>query len=85
MATRIVCKDGLVYVGDLDERRTNTHHIYLLGHQHPVRKSCVQDMFRRTDTWRRVIGDTTVYDAHIRQGGDMWPREFERILYADDI
>jgi len=85
MTTRIICNDGLKYVGKYDERRSTEYHIFLKGHMTPIRKSNIQDMFLFTDKWYRVVGQTCAYDTHIHTGGLLWPTEFDRILYSNDI
>lgn len=81
MSIRVVCKDGLTYVGDLDRRRSNEYRIYLLGHQHCIWKSAMNDMFVfRRKKWRRILGYVCAYDTYIAAGGDKWPAE-----YANDI
>ena len=86
MAIRIVCSDGLTWVGDYDARRSNSHRVYLKGHIHYVWRRKIQDIFVfKDERWRRTMGEITAYDTYIEQGGDKWPSEFFNILYSDDI
>lgn len=81
MSIRVVCKDGLTYVGDLDRHRSNEYRIYLLGHQHCIWKSAMNDVFVfRRKKWHRILGYVCAYDTYIAAGGDKWPAE-----YANDI
>jgi len=83
MTTRIVCRDGLAYVGELaaaDARR-----VHLLGHMHPIWTRSIQDMFVWDGRWRRVMGHVSTYDSHLERGGTLWPAEFYTILYTNDI
>lgn len=45
----------------------------------------IQDLFEFDGRWRRVMGDVSAYDSHIAAGGTLWPGEFFRILYSNDI
>ena len=85
MTTRIVCKDGLTYVGDLDRRRSSEYRVFLMGHQHFIWKSAIQDMFVFRKRWRRIIGYISDYDAYIASGGDMWPAAFYNSTRVNDI
>jgi len=85
MSTRIVCKDGLTYSGDCVRRRTDNYRVYLLGHSMHIWRRSIQDLFEFDGRWRRVMGDVSAYDSHIAAGGTLWPGEFFRILYSNDI
>ena len=86
MLTRVICKDGLVYVGTVDDRRSNAYKLYLLGHTHYIWKSNISDMFDWTGfLWIRVHGHPSCYDEYIARGGLLWPREFFDILMSNDI
>jgi hypothetical protein len=86
MTTRIICTDGLKWVGYYDARRSNSHRVYLKGHMHYVWRRKIQDMFVfKDEQWRRTMGEITVYDTYIESGGDKWPSKFFEIIYSDDI
>ncbi len=83
MTTRIVCRDGLTYVGKI--AKADTHRIYLLGHMHPIWIRSIQDMFEWDGRWRRVMGHVSTYDTYIAEGGTLWPAVFYEMLYTKDI
>lgn len=86
MLTRIICKDGLTYVGEYDTRRSNTFKVYLVGHTSPIWRRTIDEMFELTNRWRRVMGNvSSVYDSYLETGGCLWPNEFYTILYTNDI
>ena len=83
---RIICNDGLAYIGSFDTDRSNPHRIFMLGHIHPIWRQCISDIFTYDGTkWCREMGEPTAYDEYLKSGGDCWPRVFFHILYSDDL
>jgi len=86
MLTRVICHDGLAYIGDVDVTRSNEYKLFLLGHMRFVWKRNISDMFEWDgNRWLRVHGHPTYYDDYLARGGTMWPGEFYKIVMQDDI
>ena len=85
MTTRIICNDGLQYVGAYDSRRSNSHRVYLLGHMHYTWRRNIREMFEYKDRWYRVMGNRNIYDNYIETGGLTHPSTFFNVLYSDDF
>jgi len=83
---RIIFKDGRNIIGGYWSHRSTTYKVFLLGHSHYYWRRQIQDAFVfRDERWHRVIGDRTVYDDYIENGGTEWPGTFFNILYSKDL
>lgn len=83
---RIIWKDKRIIIGGYNSRLSTTYKIFLLGHSHYYWRREIRDAFVfREERWHRVIGDRTVYDDYIENGGTEWPGTFFKILYSKDL
>jgi len=83
---RIICKDGLTLVGGYDEDHSNKYKISLIGHlRHVWRRNIHEAFVQNSGIWSRTMCNTSVYDAYIKTGGQLWPGPVLEAIYSSDL